>query len=987
MSTFHQRFLEEEYNYRNNNNTFEEDDEGNDTYFQEDESTSPVNAILNVSTNNSEGRINSIKASDESFSQYFLQHTNSTSSSVIFHNDEEEEQGGSFESMYSDNCSSGSIMSSNTLQAATKKKKQKRSSYSSTSMNSHCGICFGDYLPYLLTFSSSSFEGDRDSLSRTMNTTVSTSSSSTSFASSNGGYESTPTSSPVKRLSSRKDKKDTNREEETIKVPKPFRTTDLQHNHDNMKFDSSEKYDLYSRRSLYDSFDSTSSNSNNDEKRSNQQRLLLTESTYDEDETTKSHSKPPKARRNSSPMNTNTMTPTKNTISSTASSTTPRRRRKPSNTDSKNLLATPPRYPNATLSTPPRPIKLSTLSSESFKLPSPTSMKFTPKSNKIRAEHSKTEMSCSNLFSPASLFSLSYDEKRDLEDVDITKPLQNSQLNFTLPSYKNNDKNKSITGEVTHNIQDLDEEEHLIEDDDCTVRMSNMQSTQYNKIHYGTPPMKTRKTSLQSNDDICEQKQTTTKEDKLSIIINNEGIETNQVLYQLRKEWEVEPPQKDVDNAAIFEAHCTKNHERDEQKKKTLMQKTSKKVKKMLKRNKDTNRGRGDSRHGDTSVVSDDAAVAGDASTQHERSASSLSSQQFADLWLKKIMDGEEIFLNHSKENILLGTPLQIGMRDAIGSNGSNRKAKKTSGNVRSPLKVKKSQSFSFGTKQNKVKRVGSDILNKVGTPTRKFATMMTNLKHRHTLSNQSNILLSKDDGPSPSRLKSTLYRAIPTRTKDDAIKGRLDGIDVISLGSCRCVSYIGSKDKALAGQRYTLRSMVSDTIWATLNVFPEMVLEGFAPNGNDRWTVLIEEDSSSDDVTSMRQKVMRQRNKMKKQSHKSSIRSNRENGDDENYSSKLIPTPLLMTQIWGKEGPPPPTNSLQFERADHEYESKPGCGLRALSSCPIHSEKDIFLIQESDHLHSVHSFAVVPLKVSLFIPSIPIISQQLVLKSSLFYS
>jgi len=73
----------------------------------------------------------------------------------------------------------------------------------------------------------------------------------------------------------------------------------------------------------------------------------------------------------------------------------------------------------------------------------------------------------------------------------------------------------------------------------------------------------------------------------------------------------------------------------------------------------------------------------------------------------------------------------------------------------------------------------------------------------------------------------------------DDAIRGRLDGIDAISLGAARCVSYISEKQRHLAGQRYTTRSMIDDMLWRSCGrERPEIVMEGFSQGGQDRWIV-----------------------------------------------------------------------------------------------------------------------------------------------------
>ena len=892
------QFLQEDY-------CFDEEDD-NDIYFQPNESDSP--GTLNATVPVSKGRSNK-KAIDEPFTQYFLQHKNSTTSSVVFHHShqQEEETLESFELISTNSCGSSGI-----LHQTGRKNSKKNSSNNKKSMSSttSCGICFDDYFPYPFDFgsSSSSSKKNHDSSSLALQMTE----SSSSVESSDLSDASTPTSSPVKQsnlLLKSKNKK----EKKAMKNPQSFNATSLV-NHDNMVFDE------------YMNGDSNACELNEkcNSQKSNQTTFLP---SWSNKENQRNLQESVGTHHNQTKNAHGTVTPNrKGTITKESPST----RKRTSRTNSmpcttKHNLSTPPRYPKNRMSTPPHSSKLSSTSSSTFELPSPSSMPFTPRSTKLRIDHPLPFSTPLSSLASASPSTRSHD----------------NQLQFTLPSFNN------CNTINNHTIQDLDEESHhLYDDDDCTVRVSNMQSTQYNKVHYGTPPRLSSKKTIEDNEDNSDHRRTNSKEFKSTIIINDEELDANNVLFQLREEWNVEEKQE---NDIVINNELFPPYDNNQKKKKNIIQKTSSKVKKILNRSNSTTNG---------SVRSDDAAVAGDASNQHSQSKLLSTSQQFADLWLKRIMNGEEILLNHSRENILLGTPLQIGTKNDHSNSVSNPKSKKRSNGLHSPLKMAKSNTFSYGTKRNKLKRVGSDLMNKVNSPSRKIANMMTNLKHKSTQSGGTY-------GTSPGRFKQNSFRNSISATKDDAIKGRLDGTDTISLGSCRCLSYIGSKDKALAGQRYTLRSMVSDTLWASSgSELPEMVLEGITPAGNDRWTVLIEEDSSFDVVSSIRQRMTIQKLKMKKQSKKTNKKSR--SGDECDTVSNSIPTPLLMTQIWGKEGPPPSAHSIQFEKTDGGMENRSGGRLRAISSCPVDSKKDIFVIQESDHLNSAHSIAVIPLKVSL---------------------
>jgi len=389
-----------------------------------------------------------------------------------------------------------------------------------------------------------------------------------------------------------------------------------------------------------------------------------------------------------------------------------------------------------------------------------------------------------------------------------------------------------------------------------------------------------------------------------------------------------------------------------------------------------------------------------------------MSQDRFVDIWLKEVTMDDQILLQNDQENILLGTPVKIvgnaktNHTDPTRTNNStpfNKKAKSIS-----PIRKKRlmrrnpfhnstaaanAASATNSTTTNNhipLRKVNSDFSNTSNissslhktSPTRKIANMIPKIKiqkQNRRLSIQSTKILSSitqhDEGttvPYMHQMKK-FDNGRSLILNDDAIRGKLDGIDVLSLGSARYVSYIGSKSKSLAGQRYTLRSMVSDTLWSSSGrEMPEIVLEGFDHTGNDRWTVLIEDDTAAsvDDCTSS---TTRQRMKQRNLDCEIDDSSMRGYGD-EGIEVTVVPTHLLLSQIWGNDEAPPPTHDVKFEKSRSSLcggEHDNNGGLRAVSSCPIDTEKNIFLIKNEDHIQSVHNIAVVPLKYGQFDESI----------------
>lgn len=265
--------------------------------------------------------------------------------------------------------------------------------------------------------------------------------------------------------------------------------------------------------------------------------------------------------------------------------------------------------------------------------------------------------------------------------------------------------------------------------------------------------------------------------------------------------------------------------------------------------------------------------------------------------------ESSRLFLKDAQEDILMGTLLQsdqlLKKSSPIKFPTPFKRERKAKGKCSDPAKA-------LDTLMNKTKshrRSGSDSMQKIQT-----------------------ILKGKAVPPSMG-----LEVMVENWSEmDDAIKGRLDGVDVIACGSARSVSYIGSKQKNLAGQRYTLRKMVLDTLHSSSGKNPpEIILEGFTQRGEgrDRWAVRIEKRCSS--------------------------------------AAKDNPT-----HLWGIGNESPPTMNI------NEVFDATGRNCKSTQPVTPLSEDKIFVIGSLDQLQKVHEFAVDPLKVcestgTLWLPGI----------------
>ena len=208
-------------------------------------------------------------------------------------------------------------------------------------------------------------------------------------------------------------------------------------------------------------------------------------------------------------------------------------------------------------------------------------------------------------------------------------------------------------------------------------------------------------------------------------------------------------------------------------------------------------------------------------------------------------------------------------------------------------------------------------------------------------------------------RSKVTLLRRMKM---DDAMRGRMDGMDVLSLGPARlvsnrrsqvlddCDSYVETMNTPL-----TPSKMVSDMILKSAGRDPpEMVLEGFMPGGDDRWRVSMEEPlvfpqepvviispapaetaSTSDCGSSLSCPALAA----------SECGSSLTCGEDD--------LTALMGTMWGLEKPPPTHATASPEPVDDDvFQMASACNV------PIDVDEEAFMVETSQHLRSVHDIA-----------------------------
>jgi len=242
----------------------------------------------------------------------------------------------------------------------------------------------------------------------------------------------------------------------------------------------------------------------------------------------------------------------------------------------------------------------------------------------------------------------------------------------------------------------------------------------------------------------------------------------------------------------------------------------------------------------------------------------------------------------------------------------------------------------------------------------------------------------------------------------DQVIRGRLDGIDVLSLGPASRTSLPIASSKAKArvpGVVEKTESSSSDStifdplhisftnlqsltspakiidemIWASAGMDQtEIIFEGFYPGGSDRWGVQI---ATLPPQSQSQSPPEEQNTKVSPKDYdpyiSASLAADNNDGDEsaasnttDNEGSTNLPVADLWDSLWGMVTTPPPIPSYMktFFSEDEEDQQ-----FAATCNVPIDLDDDAFIIDSSKHVNSIHELVMVPLQARHFDSAISI--------------
>ena len=236
--------------------------------------------------------------------------------------------------------------------------------------------------------------------------------------------------------------------------------------------------------------------------------------------------------------------------------------------------------------------------------------------------------------------------------------------------------------------------------------------------------------------------------------------------------------------------------------------------------------------------------------------------------------------------------------------------------------------------------------------------------------------ILSEDGAKQSARLSSEL---------DSSIKGRLDGVDILSLGTSMKSSLKpkpsaekpkeGPMDSTFDPLRYSFvgasrmkrpAELVSDMIWASGGKnYPELVLEGYLPGHGDRWTVNLGNDN-------LQEEPDRQHPATISEEEDDTAAALAEDG------STNLPSHMLWDNIWGNGAPPPAPTHMKSGKSSSDDENEDVMQLTAACSVPVDLDDDVFIIDTPQHFRSVHDVVMVPLQGRRFSAALKVLAKLL---------
>jgi len=213
-----------------------------------------------------------------------------------------------------------------------------------------------------------------------------------------------------------------------------------------------------------------------------------------------------------------------------------------------------------------------------------------------------------------------------------------------------------------------------------------------------------------------------------------------------------------------------------------------------------------------------------------------------------------------------------------------------------------------------------------------------------------------------PLRVRSTPVRTLKQQQRlDHSILGRLDGLDVLSLGPATLAAHAGvpghsrlpwetAPTHKFSGQpvHQTPAQLVADMLWTSSGRSPpEMILEGFLPGGDDRWSVRFEH---------LPAKI------------RNPLSADQDVGEcvTSEDGSPIMPTHKLWNMLWGPN--PAPSNLTDLDMVEpYDEADDPLLNLAAENSIPIDIDEDVFIVSSREHLQSIYEITTVPLATGRF--------------------
>jgi len=208
----------------------------------------------------------------------------------------------------------------------------------------------------------------------------------------------------------------------------------------------------------------------------------------------------------------------------------------------------------------------------------------------------------------------------------------------------------------------------------------------------------------------------------------------------------------------------------------------------------------------------------------------------------------------------------------------------------------------------------------------------------------------------------------------DESIRGRFDGIDIFLLNdvylqppsTAEGVSFdqLPPWDRPLectfTGQptQWTPAEIVSKAVWASSGRDPEMVLDGYCPGPNGRWSVRVHQQSAVKEKPVPKTNMSSWWNFEAPLPQLQPSRSHDSASDDGDGGSSPILT--LRRMIFGDSTPDAidRVETLVTAESSHSDSNDPMQELAARCSIPIDLDDDTFIITTREHIHSLHDVA-----------------------------